>query len=162
MSAAIEFRNVGFATAEGRLLLDGVSLAVEEGTTTAVLGRSGAGKTTLLRTVNRMVEPTSGEVLVGGRSVRDADLIALRRSIGYVIQETGLFPHMTAERNVALVLEAEGRPRAGAGAAQSANCCTRWGWSRTSLRGGIRISSRVGSGSGWDWRGRWRRSRACC
>ena len=112
MSAAIEFRNVGFATAEGRLLLDGVSLAVEEGTTTAVLGRSGSGKTTLLRTVNRMVEPTSGDVLVRGRSVRDADLIALRRSIGYVIQETGLFPHMTAERDVALVLEAEGRPRA--------------------------------------------------
>ncbi|MGA9986005.1 MAG: ATP-binding cassette domain-containing protein [Acidobacteriaceae bacterium] len=112
MSAAIEFRNVGFATAEGRLLLDGVSLAVEEGTTTAVLGRSGAGKTTLLRTVNRMAEPTSGDVVVAGRSVREADLIALRRSIGYVIQETGLFPHMTAERDVALVLEAEGRPRA--------------------------------------------------
>jgi osmoprotectant transport system ATP-binding protein len=58
-----------------------------------------------------MVEPTSGEVLVAGRSAREADLIALRRSIGYVIQETGLFPHMTAERDVALVLEAEGRPR---------------------------------------------------
>jgi len=111
MSATIEFRNVCFATAEGRLLLDGISLAVEEGTTTAVLGRSGSGKTTLLRTVNRMVEPTSGEVLVAGRSAREADLIALRRSIGYVIQETGLFPHMTAERDVALVLEAEGRPR---------------------------------------------------
>jgi osmoprotectant transport system ATP-binding protein len=111
MSAAIEFRNVCFATAEGRLLLDGISLAVEEGTTTVVLGRSGSGKTTLLRTVNRMVEPTSGEVLVAGRSAREADLIALRRSIGYVIQETGLFPHMTAERDVALVLEAEGRPR---------------------------------------------------
>ncbi|MGB9032170.1 MAG: ATP-binding cassette domain-containing protein, partial [Acidobacteriaceae bacterium] len=111
MSAAIEFRNVGFATAEGRLLLEGISLAVEEGTTTAVLGRSGSGKTTLLRTVNRMVGPTSGDVLVAGRSVREADLIALRRSIGYVIQETGLFPHMTAERDVALVLEAEGRSR---------------------------------------------------
>jgi osmoprotectant transport system ATP-binding protein len=111
MSTAIELRNVGFATAEGRLLLDGISLAVEEGTTTAVLGRSGSGKTTLLRTVNRMVEPTSGDVLVNGQRVQDANLIALRRSIGYVIQETGLFPHMTAERDVALVLEAEGRPR---------------------------------------------------
>jgi osmoprotectant transport system ATP-binding protein len=111
MSTAIELRNVGFATAEGRLLLDGISLAVEEGTTTAVLGRSGSGKTTLLRTVNRMVEPTSGDVLVNGQRVQDANLIALRRSIGYVIQETGLFPHMTAERDVALLLEAEGRPR---------------------------------------------------
>jgi len=112
MSAAIEFREVSFRTAEGRLLLDTISLAVEEGTTTAVLGRSGSGKTTLLRTVNRMVEPTSGDVLVDGRSVREADLIRLRRGVGYVIQETGLFPHMTAERDAALVLEAQGRPRA--------------------------------------------------
>lgn len=112
MSAAIEFQNVSFATAQGRSLLDGISLALEEGTTTAILGRSGSGKTTLLRTVNRMVEPTGGEVLVKGRSVRAADLINLRRGIGYVIQETGLFPHFTVERNVGLVLEAEGRPRA--------------------------------------------------
>src|ERR1700728_1071710 len=110
MSAGIEFRNVGFSMSGRRLLAD-VSFAVEEGTTTAVLGRSGSGKTTLLRTVNRMIDPTSGDVLVHGKSVRNADLIVLRRSIGYVIQETGLFPHMTAERDVALVLEAEGRPR---------------------------------------------------
>jgi osmoprotectant transport system ATP-binding protein len=111
MSAAIEFRNLSFATPQGRLLLDGISLALEEGTTTAILGRSGSGKTTLLRTVNRLVEPTGGDVLVNGQSVRAADLIALRRSIGYVIQETGLFPHFNVERNASLVLEAEGRPR---------------------------------------------------
>jgi osmoprotectant transport system ATP-binding protein len=111
MSAAIEFRDVSFAIAEGRRLLDGVSLKVEEGTTTAILGRSGSGKTTLLRTVNRMVEPTGGEVLVFGKSVREGDVIALRRSMGYVIQETGLFPHFNIERNVGVVLEAEGRPR---------------------------------------------------
>src|SRR5208337_1912385 len=111
MSAAIEFRNVCFATAQGRLLLDDISLTLEEGTTTAILGRSGSGKTTLLRTVNRMVEPTGGEVLVNGESVRAADRFALRRGMGYVIQETGLFPHFTVERNVGLVLEAEGRPR---------------------------------------------------
>jgi osmoprotectant transport system ATP-binding protein len=110
MSAGIEFRSVGFSTS-GRRLLSDISFAVEKGTTTAVLGRSGSGKTTLLRTVNRMVDPTSGDVLVHGKSVRSVDLIPLRRSIGYVIQETGLFPHMTAERDVALVLEAEGRPR---------------------------------------------------
>jgi osmoprotectant transport system ATP-binding protein len=110
VSAAIEFRNVSFAVAQGRLLLDGISLGVEEGTTTAILGRSGSGKSTLLRTVNRLIEPTGGEVLVRGQGVRAADLVALRRGIGYVIQETGLFPHFTVERNAGLVLEAEGKP----------------------------------------------------
>ncbi|HEX3660080.1 MAG TPA: ATP-binding cassette domain-containing protein [Acidobacteriaceae bacterium] len=112
MSAAIEFREVSFALPQGRRLLERVSLAVDEGTTTVVLGRSGSGKTTLLRTVNRMVEATSGTVLVGGTDVRQADLVRLRRGIGYVIQETGLFPHMTAERDVGLVLEAEKTPKA--------------------------------------------------
>jgi osmoprotectant transport system ATP-binding protein len=111
MSAAIEFREVSFATAEGRLLLDRISLPLEEGTMTAVLGRSGSGKTTLLRTVNRMIEPTGGEVLVDGTPIRDAEIIGLRRDMGYVIQETGLFPHFNIERNAGLVLEAEGRPR---------------------------------------------------
>jgi osmoprotectant transport system ATP-binding protein len=111
MPAAIEFREVSFATAQGRLLLDRISLALEEGTITAVLGRSGSGKTTLLRTVNRMIEPTGGEVLVGGAPVRNAEIIGLRRGMGYVIQETGLFPHFNIERNAGLVLEAEGRPR---------------------------------------------------
>ena len=111
MSAAIEFRDVSVAVAGGRLLLDHVSLAVEEGTTTAVLGRSGSGKTTLLRTVNRLLELAGGQVLVEGKSVAEADLIELRRSMGYVIQETGLFPHFTVLRNVGVVLEAMGRPR---------------------------------------------------
>jgi osmoprotectant transport system ATP-binding protein len=111
MSAAIEFRNVSFAISRERLLLDNISLTLEEGTTTAVLGRSGSGKTTLLRTVNRMVEPTSGDVFVHGKNLREENLITLRRSMGYVIQETGLFPHFTVERNVGVVLEAEGRPR---------------------------------------------------
>jgi osmoprotectant transport system ATP-binding protein len=115
MSAAIEFRNVSFTVSPGRLLLDNLSFAVEEGTTTAVLGRSGSGKTTLLRTVNHIVVPTGGDVLVHGcsveASVRAGNLIDLRRKIGYVIQETGPFPHFTIERNVGVVLEAQGRPR---------------------------------------------------
>ncbi|HEY6850425.1 MAG TPA: ATP-binding cassette domain-containing protein [Terracidiphilus sp.] len=111
MSSAIEFRQVCFAVPQGRLLLDNISLKLEEGSTTAILGRSGSGKTTLLRTVNRMVEPSGGDVLVLGTSVRNLDLIALRRATGYVIQETGLFPHFTVERNVGVVLEAQGKPR---------------------------------------------------
>ena len=103
---------MSFATQQGRVLLDGISFAVNEGTTTVLLGRSGSGKTTLLRTVNRMVAPIGGEVLVGGQSVATADPIALRRGIGYVIQETGLFPHFTVERNVGLVPELRGWTRA--------------------------------------------------
>ena len=111
MPTAIEFRDVSFTTPQGRKLLDGISLAIEEGTTTAILGRSGSGKTTLLKTVNRLIDPTSGDVLVAGQSVRDSNAITLRRGIGYVIQETGLFPHFTVERNSALVPEIEGTPR---------------------------------------------------
>jgi osmoprotectant transport system ATP-binding protein len=111
MSLAVEFRDVSFEVAQGRMILRGISLALERGTTTAILGRSGSGKSTLLRTVNRMIEPTGGEVLIDGRSARERGIIALRRGMGYVIQESGLFPHFTVERNVGLVLEAEGRPR---------------------------------------------------
>jgi osmoprotectant transport system ATP-binding protein len=111
MGTAIEFKEVSFQTPQGRLLLDGISLSVEEGSTTAILGRSGSGKTTLMRTVNRMIEPTDGAVLVNGQDVASANLIELRRGMGYVIQETGLFPHFNVERNVGLVLEAQGRAR---------------------------------------------------
>lgn len=109
--SAIEFRNVSYRLPDGRMLLDGITLAIETGTTTALLGKSGSGKTTLLRAVNRMQPITSGDVLVRGQSVAQQDEIALRRSIGYVIQETGLFPHFNVERNVGLLLELEGRPR---------------------------------------------------
>jgi osmoprotectant transport system ATP-binding protein len=108
---SVEFAQVSF-TVGGRRLLSDVSVRVEAGTTTALLGRSGSGKTTLLRTVNALVLPTSGRVLVGGRDVAGADVIALRRGIGYVIQESGLFPQMTIERNVGMALELAGKPRA--------------------------------------------------
>ena len=112
MPAAIEFRNVSYRLPDGRALLKDVTLEVPAGTTVALLGKSGSGKTTLLRTVNRMLGMSSGDLLVRGRSVFEQDPIALRRSIGYVIQETGLFPHFTIERNVGLVLEIEGQSRA--------------------------------------------------
>ena len=111
MPAAIEFRNVSYRLPDGRALLQDVTLEVETGTTVALLGRSGSGKTTLLRAVNRMHEMSGGDLLVRGRSIFEQDPIALRRSIGYVIQETGLFPHFTVERNIGLVLEIEGESR---------------------------------------------------
>ncbi len=115
-TVGVEFAKVSYAPAGGHLLLRDISLTLEAGTTTALLGRSGSGKTTLLRTVNGLVKPTAGEVTVGGRRVSsmsaEEELVSLRRGIGYVIQETGLFPHMTVERNAALGLELAGRPRA--------------------------------------------------
>ena len=109
---AIAFAQVGLTTPDGRVILDQVDLKIATGSTTALLGRSGSGKTTLLRMVNRLIDPTAGKVLVGGKETTAWDAIALRRSIGYVIQETGLFPHFDAQRNVGTVLEIEGRPKA--------------------------------------------------
>jgi osmoprotectant transport system ATP-binding protein len=102
---------VGADGQAGRVLLRDLSLQLEAGTTTALLGRSGSGKTTLLRMVNGLVTPTSGRVLVAGKPTRDHDTVTLRRSIGYVIQETGLFPHMTVERNAGMALELAGCTR---------------------------------------------------
>jgi len=111
-AVGVEFAKVSYALAGSHFLLRDISLRLEAGTTTALLGRSGSGKTTLLRMVNGLVTPTSGEVRVGERPAGAYDVVALRRSIGYVIQETGLFPHMTVERNAGMALELEGRPRA--------------------------------------------------
>lgn len=111
-AVGVEFAKVSYTLAGSHFLLRDISLRIEAGTTTALLGRSGSGKTTLLRMVNGLVAPTSGEVRVEDRSVGAYDVVALRRSIGYVIQETGLFPHMTVERNVGMALELARRSRA--------------------------------------------------
>src|SRR3984893_1837947 len=110
-TVGVEFAKVSYTLAGGRVWLRDVSLELQAGTTTALLGRSGSGKTTLLRMVNGLVAPTSGEVLVADKPTRDYDTVALRRSIGYVIQETGLFPHMTVERNAGMALELAGRTK---------------------------------------------------
>jgi osmoprotectant transport system ATP-binding protein len=87
-----------------------LNLEVQRGETLVLLGRSGSGKTTTLKLVNRLLLPTGGQVRVEGRSTLDWDQIRLRRRIGYVIQEVGLFPHFTVERNVGLVPGLEGWP----------------------------------------------------
>ncbi|MDX1997349.1 MAG: ATP-binding cassette domain-containing protein [Thermoanaerobaculia bacterium] len=91
--------------------LSAVSLDIAPGQTLALLGASGSGKTTLLRLVNRLVEPSSGRVLVNGRPVRELDPVRLRRGIGYVIQRGGLFPHLSVAQNVGLLAELEGWSR---------------------------------------------------
>ena len=105
----MEFRNATYAI-NGRVLLNNISFSIDSGETVVLLGRSGSGKTTTLKLINRLIEPTSGEVLVEGKKTTDWDAIRLRRRIGYVIQEVGLFPHFTVERNVALVPSLESWP----------------------------------------------------
>lgn len=105
---AIEFRNVCYTLPNGQTLLRNLHLQVQRGETLVVLGRSGSGKTTTLKLVNRLLLPTSGEVLVEGGNIAATDVIRLRRSIGYVIQDVGLFPHYNVERNIGLVPTAEG------------------------------------------------------
>src|SRR5213078_53482 len=106
----IQFKNVSYRLENGLELLHNLTLEIERGETLVLLGRSGSGKTTTLKLINHLLSPSAGEVLVDGRSIRDWDLIRLRRMIGYVIQEVGLFPHFTVERNIALVPQLERWP----------------------------------------------------
>jgi osmoprotectant transport system ATP-binding protein len=103
----IEFRNVEYRVTPDRALLTGLNLVVNGGETLMLLGRSGSGKTTCLKLINRLLVPTSGDVLVANKSSQDWDPIQLRRGIGYAIQDVGLFPHYTVWENVALVPKLE-------------------------------------------------------
>ena len=105
----IEFRDVSYQVA-GNQVLSGLNLQVERGETFVLLGRSGSGKTTTLKLVNRLLAPTSGTILVNGEANDQTDLIRLRRGIGYVIQDAGLFPHFAVARNIGLVPQLEGWP----------------------------------------------------
>jgi osmoprotectant transport system ATP-binding protein len=102
---AIEFRGVYYHINDipDRAIVSDISLIIPHGETLVLLGRSGSGKTTLLRLINRMLLPSQGQVLVEGRATTESDPIRLRRGIGYVIQEAGLFPHFTIAENVGLV-----------------------------------------------------------
>src|SRR6266536_729393 len=103
-NALVEFRDVSYSVPSvSSPIISGLNLTVEKGETLVLLGESGCGKTTTLKLVNRLLLPTAGEVLVEGKPTTAWDPITLRRRIGYVIQEGGLFPHFTIARNVGLV-----------------------------------------------------------
>ncbi|HEY2843366.1 MAG TPA: ATP-binding cassette domain-containing protein, partial [Bryobacteraceae bacterium] len=106
-----EFRDVSYQIA-GRTILSDINIRVEPGETLVLLGRSGSGKTTALKMINGMLFPTSGKVLVDDKPTTEWDPIRLRRHIGYVIQEVGLFPHFSVHDNVGLVPTLEGWPPA--------------------------------------------------
>jgi osmoprotectant transport system ATP-binding protein len=107
--SVLEFSRVHFRIGD-RSILNDISLTVEAGETLVLLGRSGSGKTTALRLINGMLMPTSGEVRIDGRPTTAWDPVRLRRGIGYVIQEGGLFPHFTVERNIGLIPALENWP----------------------------------------------------
>lgn len=98
----LSFQDVSYV-ANGRAILDGVSFKVDRGETLVLLGSSGSGKTTALRLINRLLDPSAGTISIDGADISRVDPIQLRRRIGYVIQEFGLLPHWTVQRNVSLV-----------------------------------------------------------
>ena len=98
----IRFENVR-KIYEGTEAVDNISFTIEKGEFVTILGSSGSGKTTTLKMMNRLIEPTTGDIYFQGKSILEQDLIALRRHMGYVVQQIGLFPHMTVEQNIGTV-----------------------------------------------------------
>src|SRR5712671_2435887 len=99
----VEFDEVTVNRAGGRTVLDAFNLSIDAGDVIAIVGRSGAGKTTILKLVNRLLLPSSGVVRIEGRQTQEWEPIPLRRRVGYVLQDVGLFPHMTVADNIAVV-----------------------------------------------------------
>ena len=138
--------------------VNAVSLDIPEGATVALIGPSGCGKTTTLRMINRLIEPTAGRILVAGQDVTHGDPILLRRSIGYVIQNVGLFPHMTVAQNIGTVPRLLGWTTAKI-EARVDEMLNLVGLDPAVMRAAVRLRSRVASGSGSGWRARWRPTR---
>lgn len=99
----IEFKNVSKVYEDGTKAVDDVSFTVDKGEFVVLIGTSGSGKTTTMRMINRMIDSTSGEILIDGKNIKDENAVELRRKIGYVIQQTGLMPHMTVYENIIMV-----------------------------------------------------------
>jgi osmoprotectant transport system ATP-binding protein len=111
-AAAIVLRGTSYRLPGGVTLVESLSLEIPVGVTLVLLGRSGSGKTTTLKLMNRLLDPTAGDLLIEGKPAKAWDPIRLRRRMGYAIQDVGLFPHYTVERNIGLLPAVEGWPAA--------------------------------------------------
>jgi osmoprotectant transport system ATP-binding protein len=129
--------------------VDDLSITIPAGEICVLVGPSGGGKTTAMKLVNRLIDLTEGDIRIDGRSVRSLDETDLRRGIGYVIQQIGLFPHMTVAGNIATL----------APMPAWASCSNWWDWTRTGTASATPPSSPAASASGSGWPGRWRRTR---
>ena len=153
-SVSLDVRDVHLAFGPNRVLR-GVDLSVPRGATACVIGPSGSGKSTLLRTINRLIEPDRGDVLLDGRSVLGDDPDALRQRVGMVFQQFNLFPHMSVLRNVTLALRRLSKLAADEAVELSpAPSWSWWGWPARPTPG--RRSSPAVSSSGWRSPARWR------
>ncbi len=104
----IQFKNVR-KSFDKRVILNDLNFTIDSGNLVTLIGESGCGKTTTLKMINRLLEPTSGQILINGKDIMKENVIRLRRSMGYVIQSTGLFPHMTIRQNIELIERLEKR-----------------------------------------------------
>ncbi|KGO15512.1 ABC transporter ATPase [Clostridium botulinum] len=104
----IEFKNIK-KNYKDIVVIENFNLEIEKGNLVVLIGSSGSGKTTLLKMINRLIESTAGEILVNGKNIKEMDPIKLRRSIGYVIQQTGLFPHLTVKENIEIIPKLMGK-----------------------------------------------------
>ena len=102
----IKFENVN-VTMQGKRILSDINLEIQDGEFVLICGESGCGKTTLLKMINRLIKPTSGAIYIDGKNIQTINEVALRRKIGYVIQQTGLFPHMTVRQNIEIIPKLE-------------------------------------------------------
>ena len=105
----IQFEHVSKVFGKNQILKD-VNFTIDQGNFVTIIGASGCGKTTTLKMINRLIKPTTGEIYIGGENIRDKDILQLRRSMGYVIQQVGLFPHMSILDNIAVVPDILGWP----------------------------------------------------
>ncbi|KIS24978.1 ABC transporter ATPase [Clostridium botulinum B2 450] len=106
----IEFKNIK-KNYKDIVVIEKFNLEIEKGNLVVLIGSSGSGKTTLLKMINRLIESTAGEILVNGKNIKEMDPIKLRRSIGYVIQQTGLFPHLTVKENIEIIPKLMGKSK---------------------------------------------------